>query len=71
MLSFIYDFLQMIAGNVSLFVQTSKNALQALTTAVPNLTSFVSGCGFPPPVLALFGLIIVLALFDKIVKVVS
>ena len=71
MLSFIYDFLQMIAGNVSLFVQTSRNALQALTTAIPNLTGFVSNCGFPPLVLALFGLIVGLALFDKIVKVVS
>lgn len=71
MLSFIYDFYQMIAGNVSLFVQTSKNALQALTTAVPNLTGFVFNCGFPPPVLALFGLIVGLALFDKIMEVVS
>jgi hypothetical protein len=70
-LSFIYDFYQMIVGNVSLFVQTSKNALQALTTAIPNMTSFVSDCGFPPIVLALFGLIVGLALFDKIVEVVS
>lgn len=71
MLSFIYDFLQMIAGNVSLFVQTSRNALQTLPNAISNMSSFVSGCGFPAPVLALFGLIVALALFDKIVKVVS
>lgn len=71
MLSFIYDFLQMIAGNVSLFVQTSKSSLQALTTAVPNMVNFVSECGFPPLVLALFGLIVGLALFDKIVEVIS
>lgn len=71
MLSFIYDFYQMIAGNVALFVQTSKNALQALTSAVPNMIGFASECGFPPFVLALFGLIVGLALFDKIVEVVS
>lgn len=71
MLSFIYDFLQMIAGNVSLFVQTSKNALQTLTASAPDMISFVSECGFPPLVLALFGLIVGLALFDKIIKVVS
>ena len=71
MLSFIYDFYQMIAGNVALFVQTSRNALQALTTAVPNMANFVSECGFPPLVLALFALIVGLALFDKIVEVVS
>lgn len=61
----------MIAGNVSLFVQTSKSALHALTTAIPNMSNFVSECGFPPFVLALFGLIVGLALFDKIVEVVS
>lgn len=71
MLSFIYDFLQMIVPAVSTFLSAFRSAFGAIVNVVPWLSEFVSGCGFPPAVLSLFALIIGLAFIDKILEVVT
>lgn len=71
MLSFIYDFYQMIAPAVSSFLTAFHSAFGAVVNVVPWLSNFVSGCGFPPVVLSLFALIIGLAFIDKVLEVVT
>lgn len=71
MLSFIYDFYQMLAPAVASFLSAFRSAFGAIVNIVPWLSEFVSGCGFPPVVLSLFALIVGLAFIDKVLEVVT
>lgn len=69
MLSFIYDFLQMIAPTVSTFVETIKGGFSAISDVSPWVSDYVQNSGFPDFAIALIGLLGALALFDKILGV--
>ena len=71
MLSFIYDFLQMVTPAVSTWLSALNDGFHVVVNVVPCLTSFASDCGFPPVVLSLFALIIGLAFIDKVLEVIT
>lgn len=71
MLSFVYDFLQMISPYSATLVQNFQSAIDSIHSVIPVMQDFVNSCGFPPFVLGLFALIVSLCLFDKILEVLT
>lgn len=69
MLSFIYEFLQMISGTVSAFVNAVSGAFSAVSAGVPWADGFISSLGFSDFAVALIVLFCGLALIDKITGV--
>ena len=69
MLSFIYEFLQMISGTVATFVHAVSGAFSVVSDGIPWADGFVSSLGFSDFAVALIVLFCGLALIDKITGV--
>ena len=69
MLSFIYEFLQMISGTVATFVHAVSGAFSIVSDGLPWVDGFVSSLGFSDFAVALIVLFCGLALIDKIMGV--